>query len=71
MKVTDALEIMTTTYQGLDSVALSLEVDANEVAKALASATPDTAEFVCLQVLAKFNPVKKKTTKQDDNNTEQ
>ena len=57
MKVADAVEVLATTYQSLDSVAQGLEVKANEVATALAKAKPDTVEFVCLTVLAKYNPV--------------
>lgn len=57
MKVTDAVEVLVTTYQSLDSVAQGLEVKASEVAAALAKAKPDTAEYVALTVLAKFNPV--------------
>jgi hypothetical protein len=34
-----------------------LEVKASEVATALAKAKPDTVEFVCLTVLARYNPV--------------
>lgn len=57
MKVSEAVEILTTTYQSLDSVAQGLEVKASEVATALAKAKPDTAEYVALTALAKFNPV--------------
>ena len=57
MKVADAVEVLATTYQSLDAVALGLEVKASEVATALAKAKPDTVEFVCLSVLAKYNPV--------------
>jgi hypothetical protein len=57
MKVADAVEMLATTFQSLDSVAQGLEVKASEVATALAKAKPDTTEFVCLTVLAKFNPV--------------
>ena len=65
MNLTDAIKALTTTYRALDDVAKSLPVDANEVAAALAKATPDTAEHVALQALAKFNPVVKPTkTKQ-------
>jgi hypothetical protein len=41
----------------LDLVAQGLEVKASEVATALAKAKPDTTEFVCLTVLARYNPV--------------
>ena len=51
-----AIEALTTTYSSLDSVAQGLQVDAKEVADALASADLDSAEGVALQVLAKYNP---------------
>ncbi len=65
MNLDDAIEIMTTTYLSLDAVAQGLEVNAKEVADALALATPDTAEFVVLKVLEKYNPftIQKKITK--------
>jgi len=57
MKVADAVEVLATTYQALDMVAQGLEVKASDVAAALAKAKPDTTEFVCLTVLARYNPV--------------
>jgi hypothetical protein len=57
MKVADAVEVLATTYKSLDAVAKGLVVTASEVATALAKAKPDTVEFVCLTVLAKYNPV--------------
>jgi len=57
MKVADAVEVLANTYQSLDAVAQGLEVKANEVAIALSKAKPDTTEFVCLTVLARYNPV--------------
>ena len=57
MKVADAVEVLATTYQSLDAVALGLEVTASEVATELAKAKPDTVEFVCLTILARYNPV--------------
>jgi len=57
MKVADAVEVLATTYQSLDMIAQGLEVKASEVASALAKAKPDTVEFVCLTVLARYNPV--------------
>lgn len=57
MKVADAVEVLATTFQSLDAVAQGLEVKASEVATALAKAKPDTVEYVCLTVLAKYNPV--------------
>lgn len=56
MKVADAVEVLATTFQSLDTVAKGLEVKASEVATALAKAKPDTLEFVCLTILAKYNP---------------
>jgi hypothetical protein len=69
MKLSEAIELLTTTYQSLDSVASGLSVDAKEVADALAKADPDSAEYVALQALAKFNPyenIKKEKVKKDD-----
>lgn len=60
-KLEAAIEALVTTYSSLDSVAQSLDVDAREVAEALTLATPDTAEFVALTVLAKYNPYTKLT----------
>ena len=57
MKVADAVEVLATTYQSLDAVAKGMEVKASEVATALAKAKPDTVEYVCLTVLAKYTPV--------------
>ena len=57
MKVADAVEVLATTFQSLDLVAQGLTVTASEVATALAKAKPDTTEFVCLTILAKYNPV--------------
>lgn len=56
MKLSEALEVLTNTYQSLDSVAQGLPVDAKEVSDALAKANVDSAEYVALQSLAKFNP---------------
>ena len=56
MKLSEAIELLTSTYQSLDSVASGLPVDAKEVNDALAKADPDSAEYVALQALAKFNP---------------
>lgn len=73
MKLSEAIELLTSTYQSLDSVALGLSVDAKEVADALNKADKDSAEYVALQALAKFNPCEK-TTKEKvikDDNTDQ
>lgn len=51
-----AVEVLTSTYQALDIVAQGLAVDAKEVSEALAAADADSAEFVALTVLAKYNP---------------
>jgi len=56
MTLKTAITTLTTTYQSLDLVAQGLEVNAKEVAEALDKATPDTAEFVALTYLAKYNP---------------
>ena len=56
MKISEAIELLTTTYQSLDSVALRLSVDAKEVNDALNKADKDSAEYVALKSLAKFNP---------------
>lgn len=69
MQLSEALETLTSTYQSLDAVAIGLPVDAKEVNDALAKANPDSAEYVALQVLAKFNPYTKTTkekAKQND-----
>jgi hypothetical protein len=50
-----ALAALTSTYQDLHLIARGLKVDAEEVAEELAKATPDTAEFVALEVLAKYH----------------
>lgn len=64
MKVQEAIDVLVNTYNALDAVAAGLPVDAQEVAEALAEATPDTADFVCLSVLARFNPyIPPKSTK--------
>ena len=51
-----AVEALTSTYQALDIVAQGLSVDAKEVSEALAAADADSAEFVALTVLSKYNP---------------
>ena len=70
MELKQAINELVSTYQSLDSVAQGLQVDAKEVAEALAKAEPDTAKFVALNVLAKFNPYTpppaKKTTVTSD-----
>ena len=69
MKLSEAIELLTSTYQSLDSVASGLPVDAKEVNDALAKADPDSAEYVALQALAKFSPyenTKQEKVKKDD-----
>ena len=72
MKLLEAIEILTSTYQSIDAVALSLPVDAKEVADALAKVNPDSVEYVALQALAKVNPYentkKEKVIQNDDTN---
>lgn len=72
MKLSEAIEALTSTYQSLDSVASGLPVDAKEVNEALNKADPDSAEYVALQALAKFNPYttqpKTREKKDDDTN---
>jgi hypothetical protein len=52
----DAVEFLVNHYGSLDAAAQGLPVDAKEVAKALAKSNPDSAEFVALTYLAKYNP---------------
>ena len=72
MKLLEAIEILTTTYQSLDVVASGLPVDAKEVNEALNKADKDSAEYVALQALAKFNlyekTTKEKVIQNDDTN---
>ena len=56
MTLTEAIETLASTYADPVLVARGLPVDAQEVATALAAATPDTTEFVVLKLLAQFNP---------------
>lgn len=56
MTLKDAIEALSTTYQSLDIVAQGCVVDAAEVNAALKAADPDSAEAVCLNYLAKYNP---------------
>ena len=52
-----AIEALTSTFQSLDLVARALVVDAKEVADTLATCEEqDTAEFIALTALAKYNP---------------
>ena len=56
-KLKDVLELMTSSYSDLTQLARGQVVDADEVAKAIKKADPDSAEMVALQALAKWNPV--------------
>ena len=73
MQVSEALEILITTYRSLDSVAKGLLVDAKEVNDALEKAKVGSQEYVALSVLAKFNPYTQqvKTKEKKDDNTDQ
>jgi hypothetical protein len=73
MKLSEAIELLTSTYQSLDLVASSLPVDAKEVVDALNKADKDSAEYIALQALAKFNPyeITKKEKVIKDDNTDQ
>ena len=52
MALEDAIELMTSTYLPFDLVVRGMELDAKEVADALAKVTPDTEEATVLQFLA-------------------
>jgi len=74
MKLSEAIELLTSTYQSIDAVALGLPVDAKEVADALIKANPDSAEYVALQALAKHHPyesIKKEKVKQNDDTNQE
>jgi hypothetical protein len=69
MNISEAIELLTSTYQSLDSLAAGLSVDAKEVNDALNKADPNSAEYVALKALAKFNPYEntpKEKVKQND-----
>ena len=55
MTVEEAVEILSTTYLALDSVAKGMVVDAEELQDAIAAAEEDSVEAVCLKVLSKYN----------------
>lgn len=63
MSLQQAIDELTSTYQSLDSVAQGLLVDPKEVDDALKAAQPDTAEFIALTVLQKYNPYTPKQEK--------
>lgn len=54
MKVSEAIEILVSSYGDLDMIARGLPVVASEVSSA--TAEPDTAEAVALNLLKKYNP---------------
>lgn len=61
-KLKDVLAVMVSSYSDLTLLARGQEVDANELAQAIAKANPDSAEMVALQALAKWNPVETQKT---------
>ena len=63
MTLNEAIEMLASTYSDPVLIARGLPVDAKEVADALASAQPDTVEFVALTLLAQFNPYEPPKTK--------
>jgi hypothetical protein len=52
MELKDAIGLLTSTYLPFDLMVRGMELDAKEVADALAKATPDTEEQTVLQYLA-------------------
>lgn len=54
MTVEEAITTIAEAYGDIQLIARSLLVDASEVAKA--TAAPDTAEAVALELLKKYNP---------------
>jgi hypothetical protein len=56
MSLKDAIALLTSTYLPLDLAVRGMELDAKEVADALAKATSDTEEFTVLQHLATYFP---------------
>lgn len=63
MTLDEAVELLASTYADPVLVARGLQVDAKEVADALATAQPDTVEFVVLNILAQLNPYVPQATK--------
>jgi len=63
MSLKDAIDILSSTYMSFDVMVRGMELDAKEVADALAKTTPDTEEETVLQFLAsRFPYVPPKTT---------
>lgn len=56
MTLKDALDLMLSTYMPFDVIVRGMELDAKEVADALAKATSDTEESTVLQFLAERFP---------------
>jgi hypothetical protein len=56
MALKDAIDLLSSTYMSFDLVVRGMELDAKEVADALAKATPDTEESTVLQFLAERFP---------------
>jgi hypothetical protein len=54
MKVSEAIEYLVSIYGDIDAAARSMQVNASEVFAA--TAEPDTAEAVALDLLKKYNP---------------
>lgn len=63
MTLDETVKFLATTTMPLDLAVRGCQIDADEVAQALAKAKPDTAEFLCLSLLAKANPVPPKPAK--------
>jgi hypothetical protein len=58
MSLKDAITLLTSTYLPFDLAVRGMELDAKEVADALAKATPDTEEATVLAFLAECFPYK-------------
>jgi len=54
MEVSEAIEYLVSIYGDIDAAARSMQVNASEVFAA--TAEPDTAEAVALDLLKKYNP---------------
>lgn len=57
MIIDEAVEILSTTYGPLETVASGLPVDAYEAALALQLADHASVEYVCLKALVKAHPI--------------
>jgi hypothetical protein len=56
MALKDAVDLLSSTYLPFDLVVRGMELDAKEVADALAKTTPDTEEETVLKFLAERFP---------------